>query len=265
MWKFLAAMTKGALVCGLVTGCAVLPEARLARGQSYVLAGTGRPTAVLQSGLGDGKAVWAGLLPSLAERRQVFAYDRPGYGDSPAAPAQRSRDPCTVAEELHALLREAGVAPPYLLVGHSLGGLYQYAFARLFPAEVAGLVLLDPTHPQHWRRMQAEAPAAASLLNGLRATPLFTATMRREFEAQDQCQQRLAAQPPLTLPVRLLVRTRYAPPEHGAFEALVHELERDWLRQSGAPRVEAVEGSGHYIQSDRPAAVLAAIEALARP
>ncbi|MBK7417536.1 MAG: alpha/beta hydrolase [Dechloromonas sp.] len=61
----------------------------------------------------------------------MFAYDRPGYGSNPAS--NTPRDPCTIATELRDQLRSAGLPPPYVLVGHSLGGLYQYVFARLYP------------------------------------------------------------------------------------------------------------------------------------
>ena len=70
-----------------------------------------------------------GVMEELASGQAVFAYDRPGYAGNPASEAPR--DPCTVAAELRAQLRTAGLQPPYVLVGHSLGGLYQYVFARL--------------------------------------------------------------------------------------------------------------------------------------
>ena len=69
------------------------------------------------------------MMEELASGQAVFAYDRPGYAGNPASEAPR--DPCTVAAELRAQLRTAGLQPPYVLVGHSLGGLYQYVFARL--------------------------------------------------------------------------------------------------------------------------------------
>lgn len=139
---------------------------------------------MLQSGLGDGRATWNTLWPQLTVRHCVFVLDRPGYGDSPSTSAPR--DPCQAARELHAALRDAHVPPPYLLVGHSLGGLYQVVFAWLYPDETAGLLLLDPTHPEHWATLQRETPKTAAIVTGLRST-LFTPTMRAEFDAQAQC------------------------------------------------------------------------------
>lgn len=225
---------------------------------AYVRQGQGQPVIVLQAGLGDDRSAWAGLMPRLARNgHTVFAYDRPGYGRSPAVPG--TRDPCAIADELHGVLHEAGLAPPYVLVGHSIGGLYQYAFARRYPDEVAALVLLDPTHPAHWQRMQADSPALAATLKGLRATT-FTPAMRQEFDAQSSCVEQLETLPALHMPVRLLTRSNYNPLERGAFEAGVHQLEADWQRLTGAERIEAVPRSGHYIQRDQPARALDAIE-----
>ena len=247
-----------------VAGCAPIPTTgthRTASGTlAYSLTGAGQPAVVLQSGLGDGRAPWAAVVSRLSATHTVFAYDRPGYGQSSAT--ADARDPCSVATELHGLLAAAGVAPPYLLVGHSLGGLYQYAFARLYPADVAALVLLDPTHPTHWRRMQADTPAVASVVGGLRAT-VFSAAMRREFDDQEKCVDRLSSGSPLNKPTRLLVRTRFELVEKGAFENMVHTLERDWVSLTGASRVEPIDGSGHYLHKDQPARVAAAIEAVA--
>ncbi|GAB3255397.1 alpha/beta fold hydrolase [Chitinimonas naiadis] len=254
------------MVSLLLAGCAAMPTTATHRTTEGVLAytriGDGRPTVVLQSGLGDGKSAWTNLISRLSPRYTVLAYDRPGYGDSSASTAPR--DACTVASELHTLLHAEGVPPPYVLVGHSLGGLYQYAYARLYPDEVSGLVLVDATHPKHWQHLQADAPKTAAVLSGMRAT-VFSPIMRREFDAQDQCVDRLAALAPLRMPVRVLTKTRYELYERGAFEAVVHADEQDWLRLTGATRVEPVEGAGHYIQNDDPAAVLRAIGAVAVP
>lgn len=250
----------------VLSGCASLPTTGIERtaggALAYSRSGAGRPAVVLQSGLGDGKRPWASVAAPLADSLTVFAYDRPGYGDS--SPTAAARDPCTIATELHDLLGAAGVPPPYLLVGHSLGGLYQYVFARLYPDEVAGVVLLDPTHPTHWQRMQEEAPASATLVGGLRST-VFTAAMRREFDDQAGCLDRFTAAPPLQVPVRLLVRSRFELVESAAFQDMVRRLEVDWQKLTGAARVERVDGAGHYIHRDRPASVVAAVRALAAP
>lgn len=208
------------------------------------------PTVVLQAGLGDGQSAWRPILRELAARGPVFAFDRPGYGDQAAVDGPR--DPCTIAREQHALLEKNGIAPPYLLVGHSLGGLYQYVFARLYPNEVAGMVLLDPTHPRHLETLQQEAPAMAAMAKTIHTVTPNGAT-RREFRDQALCLETLDTSAPITAPVRLLASGKGA--------VLVH-LRTDWLRLTGAPKVETMEKSGHYLQREVPEAVVSAIDSL---
>lgn len=258
---------RGALVAVLaltaLAGCATGPaQAPVRVGDAeFAVArrGSGTPTVVFQAGLGDGLATWSALWERLPPALPLFAYDRPGYGASPATAAPR--DACSIASELHALLRAAGVPPPYLLVGHSLGGSHQAAFARLYPQDVAAVLLLDATHPEHWATMQREAPGMAAVVNTLRLTT-FSAAMRREFDDQAACNARLAALPPPRVPARLLVRTRHDAIESADFRRMAATLQQRWLADWPGLALQAVEGSGHYIQKDRPEAVLEAIEAL---
>jgi pimeloyl-ACP methyl ester carboxylesterase len=240
-----------------LTGCAT----PVAAGQFETRAvGSGQPVVVFQSGLGDGHGVWAEVQQQLADRATTVAFSRPGYGRSPANSDERS--PCAVASEQREMLRHAGLAPPYLLVGHSLGGLYQYAYARLYPDEVAGIVLLDPTHPRHWTRLQEEAPAMALFIRAARWSPAFTSTMRREFDDQQRCLDEFESKPMPAAAARVLVRGRFVPPESGDFERMVKGLWADWPRLVGGPAVVPVGGAGHYIQRDRPDVVVQVVRSV---
>jgi len=246
----------------LLTACAQVPRQGYASGPSgtlaYALGGPEKaPAVVLQSGLGDGRTTWDRLWPQLTARHRVFALDRPGYGDSPSSTAPR--DPCQVARELHAALQETKVPPPYLLVGHSLGGLYQFAFARLYPDETAGMLLLDPTHPEHWATLQRDTPKTAALLTGLRNT-LFTPTMRAEFDAQAQCLDQLPPWPS-KVPARLLYSGRFGPMDNAEYQRVLMQLRADWQRRLGAS-AETVSDSGHYLHRDAPDRVVQALERL---
>lgn len=212
------------------------------------------PVLVFQSGLGDGWETWRPVWDRLPPGQAAWAYDRPGYGGSPWLPGGR-RDATTVARELHQALRAAGVKPPYVLVGHSLGGLYQAAFARLYPDDVAGLLLLEPTHPEHWATLQREVPALAAVVSALRVAS-FSPAMRAEFDAQADGWADLRTTLPPQLPARLLARSRYTGAEAGAFEAMARRLQADWVRWLPGLTHRDVDGTGHYLQRDRPDVVL---------
>ena len=223
---------------------------------------TTAPVIVFQSGLGDGQDAWKDVLPSLAKRYSVLAFDRPGRGQQPAT--QISRDPCTIAREQHELLVNTGAKPPYILVGHSLGGLYQYAYAQLYPAEVAGMVLVDPTPPHHWETMQREAPEAATLLKVVRFVG-FSSTDKREFDQQSECVDTLMRNPPLSRPVRVLVAGRFTGPgESGDFEKMLKKSRLQWLALTGVQQLQTVWDSGHYIQKESPEVVIEAIDQVSR-
>jgi pimeloyl-ACP methyl ester carboxylesterase len=220
---------------------------------TYAAGGNGSPAVVFESGLGDGKEVWGRVMPAIARTNQVFAYDRPGYGGSRSVAG--TRDPCTVAAEEHDLLRSVGIAPPYILVGHSVGGLYEYVYAKLYPQEVAGVVLVDPTHPQWRQALQREAPLLAALGHALTRVDN---TQKREWDNMDDCLSGIDTTTPLHIPARVLVGTRYLSPLHLAIKDLANRSSADWSRLAGT-QVEPVPGSGHYIEKDRPQAVIGAI------
>jgi len=106
--------------------------------------GEGSPTVILEAGAGSPGLIWTYVQPEIAKTTRVCSYDRAGFGWSDPAPGPLGSD--EVAADLHALLEAADVPAPYVLVGHSAGGVYVRAFARLYPSEVVGMVLVDSTH-----------------------------------------------------------------------------------------------------------------------
>ncbi|HXD11899.1 MAG TPA: alpha/beta hydrolase, partial [Anaerolineales bacterium] len=110
----------------------------------------GSPTVILEQGLGGTSPAWALVQPEVAKVTRVCAYDRAGLGWSDPAPKGTPRDGEEVAKELHTLLQKADIAGPYVMVGHSSGGLYALFFAHQYSKDVVGLVLLDSSHPDQW-------------------------------------------------------------------------------------------------------------------
>jgi pimeloyl-ACP methyl ester carboxylesterase len=116
--------------------------------------GSGSPAVILDSGLGDAYISWRKVQPGIAHFARVCSYDRAGLGFS-----YYSRHPSTskdFAQELHILLRNAGISGPYVLVGHSMGGYDVRLFASLYRSEVAGMVLVDSSHPEQQKRLPPE-------------------------------------------------------------------------------------------------------------
>jgi pimeloyl-ACP methyl ester carboxylesterase len=116
------------------------------------------PTVILEAGMASFSSNWGWVLSEVARTTRVMAYDRAGlgwsdYGTSP-------RDAATSAKQLHTLLQKAGIPAPYVLAGHSYGGLVMRVFADLYPDEVVGIALVDSSHPDQWANIPASKGGA---------------------------------------------------------------------------------------------------------
>ncbi len=157
-------------------------------------AGSGAPTVVLVQGAGEPASIWAWIAPDVARDTRVCVYDRAGRGWSDPAP--RQQDGVAIAADLDALLTAAHEASPYVVVGHSFGGLYVRAFARRYPEQTAGVVLLDGTDPHQftlpgyplfyeaYRRVSALFPSLARFGVGRLAYRSAYAELPSEAEAE---------------------------------------------------------------------------------
>jgi pimeloyl-ACP methyl ester carboxylesterase len=222
--------------------------------------GTGTPTVVLDPGLGvDSTSTWAAVRPKVAEFTRVCMYDRAGMGASEPGPRPRTIEQMTA--ELHDLLAEANVGPPYVLTGASLGGMNAQLFAAAHPDEIAGVVLVDSLHPDLDRRIEP--------LLGRRGARERRRALARNAEgvtyedllaSDDELRAARADFPPVPL-IAL---------EHGIsfdsggepvlkIERLWGELQRDNAALSPDGRVVVAERSHHRIAEDRPDVVVDAI------
>lgn len=224
--------------------------------------GTGAVTVVFESGLGDTGKVWQPVQSSVAARcARTVSYTRRGYGTGNSADGLR--DAAHIVAELRQRLAESGLPPPYVLVGHSSGGLYMQYFARRYPKDVQGLVLVDSMHWDQLTRVKAAAPGVYRMTNVL--TFLMGGTMRREFVGIPSTAAEIEALPETgDVPTIVLSSTRPSPGETPAFRTLAAQLQNEIATAYVAHRHDFVPDSGHYIQRDQPQAVIRAARELAR-
>lgn len=243
----------------LLAACSSRVPARVAtvngRQVEVATAGSGgAATVVFEAGLGDDWTHWDEVASEVALHTRIFAYSRPGYGAS--SPATTPRDPKTIVEELRALLAALGYTPPYLLVGHSNGGGYMDLFARSHADEVMGVVLVDPRHPD----FLATCEAAMLDLCGIPEATLAeqAPSVIAEYHAYSLASDQVRAAGGFgAYPVRVLTATSI--PGSAARQALWTSMAASLAAEAADGQQIIVPGAGHYIQVDRPDAVVTAI------
>lgn len=220
----------------------------------YVIAGHGGPAVILENGLGGRLEWWAKIVPAISRETQVFAYNRPGTGASDAVSTPRDGE--HIVEELRQTLRQAGIAPPYVLVGHSLGGLYMQLYARRYPGEVSGLVLVDSTHPQQLDGAGGREnwPVWANI-----AFNTLTSTVaKQELAALPVTGRAVLALPPMTGKPVVVLSAKKPMKVRSALARDANAKRVDIVRLNPGAKQVWVD-SGHAIPLERPDAVIAAI------
>lgn len=238
--------------CASVSG--VTTSSLDGRKVEHVVAGVGTPVVVFENGLGGRLQWWAEVLPTIARETTVFAYNRAGTGSSTEASTPRDGD--AITEELRRNLRDIGMAPPYVLVGHSLGGLYMQLYARRYPQEVAGLVLVDSTHPEQLNGAGAKDnwPTWMKLMFDFS----LSSAASRELEALPATGAAVLALPPFTGKPVVVLSAQKPMNETSALARDANAKRSDIVRlHPGAKQVWV--DSGHAIPLEKPDAVIAAI------
>ena len=227
------------------------------------IAGTGTPTVVFDSGFGDSLESWSQVFPEVARFTRAVAYDRAGLGKSEAGTEPRSFT--EIATELHTLLRRANIAPPYVLVGHSMGGAHIRAFASLFKDEVAGLVFVDPFTEKIFGIDQKETEANFALQDAaVKNAPAGRQAEWRFLKGEvlsNFPQLRTYGKPP-DVPTMLLVAGR-GRPSHWV-DTVLGQYGK-WIADAHEGGLVVTPDSTHYIQRDDPALVISAIRRVVFP
>jgi pimeloyl-ACP methyl ester carboxylesterase len=227
-------------------------------------AGSGQPVVVFEAGLGEDTSTWDKVLPKVSQFSHTLAYDRAGLGKSDSSPNPKSVE--QMVKELHSVLSAAHVSPPYIFVGHSLGGAVVQLFAHVYPNEVAGLVLVDPEDGRLLDRLKARLPkeeweAREKTLRQMMAGA--SPAQNAEIESSKSSGKALATALPIPdVPVVLLTGTLKDPtfPGNPTEQDLKLELHEELLKSVLHGDHVLVPNSRHYIQEDSPQLVTDAIQ-----
>ena len=225
----------------------------------------GSPTVLLEAGAGNDSSVWNRVQPEVAKFTRVCAYDRAGLGSSDPVPAPRTI--VALTEDLHTLLLNGQVTGPYILVGHSLGGILVRLYASYYPTEVVGMVLVDSAHEDESDRGVALLPRETlkEMLKQARPGDLVP----QSAERIDSCSIRTlmsALNWHSDIPLVVLTQGRPYGPDMVAVPSIAPQayqlhlaLQRDLMRRSSRGSQIMAEKSGHVIHQDQPQLVIDAI------
>jgi pimeloyl-ACP methyl ester carboxylesterase len=197
--------------------------------------GSGSPTVIFDSGLGDGTRAWGLIQPAIAEHTRACSYDRAGLGFSD--PPTRPSTSANAVDDLHRLLHAAHIEPPYVLVGHSLGGMHVKLYAETHLSEVAGLVFVDPSHedlgkgawaidPESWKTY---SPYMEALHRCLEARP-------DDFVAGSELVKNCGPFPDPHYSAEINAVELQRGKQHGRLQARVSEQENVWFTSADQVR-----------------------------
>jgi pimeloyl-ACP methyl ester carboxylesterase len=238
--------------------------------------GSGRPAVVIEPALGGNARAWRPIADALAQDTTVVTYDRAPYGAS--SPARDRRKPGDVAADLHVVLRALDVTGPLVLVGHSLGGIYQRTYAARHMTQVAGMVLVDSSHETQVPVLRRQFSAKERLLVALTVPQLIVRSRqwrggadRRSAIREYRMFKRLGAGDQALahgeLGSRPLIVVTRGPGTRGDLNRLWlawRDLQRDLVRLSENSRHVISETPDHYLNEGDPKLLISAIAEVVR-
>jgi pimeloyl-ACP methyl ester carboxylesterase len=238
--------------------------------------GSGSPSVIFETGLGAESDEWDNVQRTVAEHLGTICYDRAGRGESEAA--RLGRDAYTMVDDLHELLHAARVPSPYILVGHSLGGLLTRIFAHRYRDEVAGIILVDSMHEDQFDvfggAFPPPVPSDPPELVGLRQ---FWTGGWRDIDATEEridlpavIRQGREVDSLADLPLHVITAGSFLngplvpPAERQILQHKWEELQAKFLRLSTRATQTFARDCGHFIQRERPDVIVRAILELER-
>lgn len=253
------------LILVVLFGCSGLPDTKIAHttfGKSeYYFENKGGPTIVLEAGLSDTMEEWKPILNELSKFGSVFAYNRAGFSESKSV--NSIRDGKTIVAELNEVLAASNVKAPYILVGHSLGGAYMELYAKTFPRDIAGVVLVDPNdarYPEACRNYGLEHCDPPSSMPWWAAI-IYPKAVSGEIESWGATHKQVR-ELEVFPQVPLVVLTAGEEFDHTVKERnrLVKELHAHLSLMSNKSKHIVCDECGHYIHQEKPELVLDAVK-----
>jgi len=228
--------------------------------------GRGGPTVVFEAGAGGSLESWVRIQPEVARFTSTIAYDRAGNGLSPRGRA--AREGRQIARELHQALLSAHASPPYLLVGHSLGGPFIRVFAGMYPDEVAGMILVDPTQEEliAWskaRNTNSVAPEKHRWYDEVDCAPETFAQAHESMVPPGIPVALICGMGPRTIPEFVPQEVREdLRHDHDVLYPAKLKFHREWLEKIPDGQLIVTENSGHGIPYEEPELVIKTIRAM---
>lgn len=222
--------------------------------------GQGSPTVVFEAGFEGTSSSFAELLPEIATFTRVVSYDRAGLGQSDP-PISIPRTCQDLVDDLHSLLVNAHIEPPYVLVGQSWSGYIVRLFASQYPEEVVGMVLIDCSHEDKYNHF--EKVLSAELIDRMWAAEKDPLLNNEKIDRMTSYAQVRAASQTFDFPLIVLTRGLHESDPNSVWPAALYQIEVDlqgeFLKFSSKSKQIVAERSGHVIQIYQPELVIEAI------
>lgn len=241
--------------------------------QFVIVEGKGQPTVVFLMGKGDAQYNFAVVYSEIKKSTQIFAYDRAGLGNSESLNNERRVD--TMAYELNELLMKEKITPPYVLVGHSLGGYVMRCFASMYPKKIAGLIFIDAACEDEFKKDYALRNESAKIkLKEEYKSRLFVATRPKGNNDESKYLYDVDStgnitdgkivkdlKLPSNVPITVFVSTKYddKPYSKEHIDTRLTYFE-NWKKQAPQLKLITTPNSGHYIYMDEPNLVIDGIK-----
>ena len=248
-----------------ISACSSLPNSKIAQTEygefTYYLSGDRKPTVIFESGLGDDMTTWKPVIAQIETISEVFTYNRAGFSGSHSHNSKRNG--AIIVKELKALLESAGVTAPYILVGHSLGGGYMELFAKTFPDEVAGVVLVDPNSSKYPERCKAQKLDFCDPPSDIPswASMFLPSAVEGEIKgfAKTHSQVNAINNFP-NVPLVVLSATKNSTAQSSKVSELYTQMHRELAEMSFNSKFIICDTCTHYIHKDEPSLVVEAIQ-----